>query len=253
MNRLLFTLILFSLPVFCLAQSYNTIPKEYRFWVIVGMITILLFVVALVIIFLNWLENRKSNKNKNEQQSPQDKVKKRELYDLRQKLNEKDNTIKSLNNEIETLKKEKIDLQKDKENLERRLTHLRKENEKIKEKIIIQNGNEKRSNNKDETEKYINESDFIYLTPLEGPLVEAGPEHVVYYKAWKKDGKIYFEFVNNDRTKKAINNRTSIIEPFCEKVESSKSPDASEMIATITPGLLNDDYTIIDKAKIEYK
>ena len=85
MNRLLFTLILFSLPVFCLAQSYNTIPKEYRFWVIVGMITILLFVVALVIIFLNWLENRKSNKNKNEQQSPQDKVKKRELYDLRQK------------------------------------------------------------------------------------------------------------------------------------------------------------------------
>ena len=102
-------------------------------------------------------------------------------------------------------------------------------------------------------EKYTHEFDFIYLTPLEGPLVEAGPEHAVYYRAWRKDGKFYFEFVNNDRTKKAINNRTSIIEPFCEKVESSKSPDDSEMIATITPGLLNDDYTVIDKAKIEYK
>ena len=124
---------------------------------------------------------------------------------------------------------------------------------KSKERLKTQNRNENKPNKKEDIEKYTHEFDFIYLTPLEGPLVEAGPEHAVYYRAWRKDGKFYFEFVNNDRTKKAINNRTSIIEPFCEKVESSKSPDDSEMIATITPGLLNDDYTVIDKAKIEYK
>lgn len=245
MNRFFFTLVLLRLPVFCLAQNNIMTSEEYWFLVIIGMISILLFAAVLVIILLNWLENRKSNKN--ERQTPSAQDKKMEIFELKQKLKVKDDEIKSLNKKI-------IDLQKEKDDLEKKLTLLcKKENVKSKERLKTQNRNENKPNKKEDIEKYTHEFDFIYLTPLEGPLVEAGPEHAVYYRAWRKDGKFYFEFVNNDRTKKAINNRTSIIEPFCEKVESSKSPDDSEMIATITPGLLNDDYTVIDKAKIEYK
>lgn len=252
MNRFFFTLIILSLPVFCSAQGFRMTSEEYWFLVIIGVISILLFAAVLVIMLLNWLENRKSRINK--QQSPSAQDNKNEVYELKQKLNEKGCKIKSYEKEIEDLQKEKEDLQKEKEDLEKRLTLLcKKENEKSKEGMITQNRNAVRPNNKEQNEKYTHEYDYIYLTPLEGPLVEAGPEHAVYYRAWKKDGKFFFEFVNNDRTKKAINNRTSIIEPFCEKVESSKSPDDSEMITTISPGLLNDDYTIIDKAKIEYK
>lgn len=248
MNRFFFTLIILSLPVFCSAQGFRMTSEEYWFLVIIGVIFILLFAAVLVIMLLNWLENRKSRKNKQQSPPAQDK---KALFELEQKLKGKKEMIDSLNEQIDKLQNDKKDLQNVIDGLEKRLSF--QENEKSKEVIKSQNRSEIRLNIKEESERYSQDYGFIYLTVLEGPLVEARPEHTVYYKAWREKGKLLFEFVNNDRTKKAINNRTSIIEPFCEKVESSKSPDDSEMITTISPGLLNDDYTVRDKAKIEYK
>lgn len=94
---------------------------------------------------------------------------------------------------------------------------------------------------------------FIMLTVKNGLFVEADPCGVCYYRTWTANGKKYFEFVNNDRTKKAINNRSILIEPFCIKMEKSISPDEADMIETIEPGILSDDYTVIEKAKIIYK
>lgn len=251
MNRFFFTLIILSLPVFCSAQGFRMTSGEYWFLVIIGVISILLFAAVLVIMLLNWLENRKSRKNKQQSPPAQDK---KALFELKQELKEKKEVIDSLNEQIDELRNDKKDLQNVIDDLEKRLSFLgKKENEKSKEVIKSQNRSEIRLNIKEESERYSQDNGFIYLTVLEGPLVEARPEHIVYYKAWREKGKLLFEFVNNDKTKKAINNRTSIIEPFCEKVESSKSPDDSEMITTISPGLLNDDYTVRDKAKIEYK
>ena len=93
---------------------------------------------------------------------------------------------------------------------------------------------------------------FIELAVINGSLVKEESEQT-YYRAWREKGQLLFEFVNNDRTRKAINNRTIIIEPFCIKLESSKSPDNSEEIETKTPGILNEDYTIRRKAEIIYK
>lgn len=250
MNRFFFTLIILSLPVFCSAQGFKMTSEEYWFLVIIGVVSILLFAAVLVIMLLHWLENRKSNNNDQQSSSAQDK---KALFELKQELKEKKEVIESLNEQIDDLQNDKKDLQNVIDDLEKRLSFLKKENEKSKEEIKSQNRSEIRLNIKEESERYSQDYGFIYLTVLEGPLVEARPEHAVYYKAWREKGKLLFEFVNNDRTKKAINNRTSIIEPFCEKVESSKSPDDSEMITTISPGLLNDDYTVRDKAKIEYK
>ena len=96
-------------------------------------------------------------------------------------------------------------------------------------------------------------SGYSELTVLNGRLVKAESEHTVYYRSWRKKNKMFFEFVNNDRTRKAINNRTIIIEPFCIKQDDSKSPDLSEEIETKVPGILNEDYSIFKKAEIIYK
>lgn len=94
---------------------------------------------------------------------------------------------------------------------------------------------------------------FIMLTVKNGLFAEADPNGVCYYRTWTANGKKLFEFVNNDRTKKAINNRSILIEPFCIKMEKSISPDEADMIETIEPGVLSDDNTIKEKAKIIYK
>lgn len=97
------------------------------------------------------------------------------------------------------------------------------------------------------------QSNFTYLTVLNGNLVEAEPDQTIYYRSWKEKGQLMFEFVNNERTRKAINNRTIIIEPFCIKQEMSKTPDLSEKIETKFPGVLNEDFTLLKKAEIIYK
>lgn len=97
------------------------------------------------------------------------------------------------------------------------------------------------------------QSSNMFFTVLNGNLVEAEPDQTIYYHCWKEKGKMLFEFVNNERTRKAINNRTVIIEPFCIKQEMSKSPDLSEVIETKIPGILNEDFTIFKKAEIIYK
>lgn len=93
----------------------------------------------------------------------------------------------------------------------------------------------------------------IMLTVKNGLFVEANPFGVCYYKTWTTNGKKLFEFVNNDRTKMAINNRSILIEPFCIKMEKSISPDEADMVETKIPGILSDDFTVIEKAKIIYK
>lgn len=94
---------------------------------------------------------------------------------------------------------------------------------------------------------------YIMLTVKNGLFVEADPCGVYYYRTWMANGKKFYEFVNNDRTKKAINNRSVLIEPFCTKIEQSISPDESDMIETIEPGILADDNSVKEKAKIVYK
>lgn len=85
-----------------------------------------------------------------------------------------------------------------------------------------------------------------------GRLKHAEIGDVVYYKAWKEQEKIYFVFVNSDRTKKAINNRTTIIEPFCEDVGDIKSPNNADSIEIVKEGILNRDLQVVKKVQIKY-
>ena len=150
MNRFFLTVSLLSLPVLCSAQGNGLTSRDYRFLLIIGLILILLFAAVLVVMLLNWLENRKSRKNK--QQSPP-ALDKKALFELKQELKEKKEVIDSLNEQIDELQNDKKDLQNVIDDLEKRLSFLgKKENEKSKEVIKSQNRSEIRLNIKEESE-----------------------------------------------------------------------------------------------------
>lgn len=94
-------------------------------------------------------------------------------------------------------------------------------------------------------------ADYIYLTVMDSKLVVASPSQVSYYRAWEIEGDIFFEFYS-DRTAKAINNRSVIIEPFCDKDPESVPADKATSIETSLCGFLNKDYSINTKTTIKY-
>lgn len=94
---------------------------------------------------------------------------------------------------------------------------------------------------------------FEKLTVQDGKLVKADIGQAIYYVMWKEGNKNLFKFVNNDKTRKAINNRTIIIEPFCDIIKFSKYPDESNFIEVCTPGIVTDNFSVIKKIKIQYK
>lgn len=93
--------------------------------------------------------------------------------------------------------------------------------------------------------------DYTSLTVMDGKLVVASSSQVSYYRAWEIEGDIFFEFYS-DRTAKAINNRSVIIEPFCDKDPESVPADKATSIETSLCGFLNKDYSINTKTTIKY-
>ena len=94
---------------------------------------------------------------------------------------------------------------------------------------------------------------YTNLTISDGKLVEASIGQTAYYRSWLQKGKILFEFNGErQRMKKAIYNRTAILDPFCLKDASSILPEEANYLETIHPGELDSDYNIIKKATIKY-
>ena len=259
--ELSFVMLMVHIKTFAFQMSLGLFPSSLSGWGIDTTIMVLIFLMIIMIAivgfisFLNSkedkgstsvrqkcpLHDKPSQNAKNQNQTAeilklqdQLKTKERNIENLNKELDNRDTVINQLNIEIKALNE---------------LLNINN-NKSIGSALVKSDSVKVLEPSAPSTHK----QDFtkINLTVLEGPLVEAGPEHAVYYKAWREGSRLLFEFVNNDRTKKAINNRTSIIEPFCEKVETSKSPDDSERIKTCEPGVLNEDYSIRVKAKIEY-
>lgn len=97
-----------------------------------------------------------------------------------------------------------------------------------------------------------NNSQYLYLKVVDGGrLANAQNEDNAYYRAWTYNGILYFEF-SASKVMKAINNRTSVIEPFCDIINGTVEPDNASVVNVKAYGKLNMDYTIIEKVKIEY-
>jgi len=93
--------------------------------------------------------------------------------------------------------------------------------------------------------------EYVALTVTDGNLTIASTSKASYYRAWEIDDDIFYEFYS-DKTAKAINNRSVIIEPFCEKDPTSVPADQASNIETILYGFLNKDYSIKTKTIIKF-
>lgn len=231
----------------------------------------ILYIIGIVIFFLIFLlliwiridtkrDAKKSEASKELSKEDKSIVRKvqSENDNLRQKISDKEQEINSLNYTLIEKENEIASLKRQIESISssfRSSTYLNDSNKDDSNKQEEDNNSEKTDvgdNNKTNSNPLVGKFNFIELAVINGSLVKEESEQT-YYRAWRENGHLLFEFVNNDRTRKAINNRTIIVEPFCIKLESSKSPDLSEEIETKTPGILNDDFTLRKKAEIIYK
>lgn len=111
---------------------------------------------------------------------------------------------------------------------------------------------ERRTEIEDKNTEKPQNPEYKYLTVTNGKLTVTSVDQVYYYRAWSKNGNYYFEFFSN-KTAKAINNRSVIIEPFCDKTSSSITPDQASSVESCQPGTLNSDFTLNTKTKIRFK
>lgn len=112
---------------------------------------------------------------------------------------------------------------------------------------------QKQVSHQEEAQKLVRPEDveYIFLTVTDGKLAIASTSQVSYYKAWEIDNDIFYEFYS-DKTAKAINNRSVIIEPFCEKDPASIPADQASNIETTLYGFLNKDYSVKSKTIIKF-
>ena len=255
MKKIIIFCIAISIPLVCSAE--NPFFGESMDFISI-FCAVLLFLLLMSVVWIYYESKKGNNKkssfiiedNLNGQEYNHGKDKRsnvNKILELKEEIKELNKLISEKNEEINELKKEN--------------SFLRGKNKIIKDSPSENSNDEKKKDidNISEKNDYINpnssdaHSDFIALTVVNGNLSKAESDHTIYYRSWRNKDKLLFEFVNNERTRKAINNRTIIIEPFCIKQENSKSPDISEEIETIIPGVLNEDFTLLKKAEIIYK
>ena len=180
------------------------------------------------------------------QTSSQVGITKKEYNKIVGDINDFDNRIESLGKRINNLEIKYNKLSKDVDELE----HLIKVNFKETETSSVNKVEDKKTNTKD-SKKETNRN-YINLTIRDSRLVEVETYEQTYYRTWLEDGKYYFEFVEPERIQKVINNRFTIIEPFCDNSSDSNLPDESAQICVIQPGELNSEYNVIKKVIIKY-
>lgn len=193
------------------------------------------------------VDSNKQIKGK-KQTSPQVGITKKEYNKIVGDMNDFDNDIECLGKRIKNLEIKYNKLSKDIDELE----HLIKVSFKETETVISSEKKIEDKKIKTKESKKKLDRNYINLTIRESRLVEVEAYEQTYYRTWLEDGKYYFEFVEPERIQKVINNRFTIIEPFCDNSSDSNLPDESTQICVIQPGELNSEYNVIKKVVIKY-
>ncbi|MGM9799849.1 MAG: hypothetical protein ACI30M_04110 [Muribaculaceae bacterium] len=95
---------------------------------------------------------------------------------------------------------------------------------------------------------------YILLSISDGRLVQASSSQTPYYRAWRQGGRLLYEFYcDSQKVKKAINNCSAIIAPFCLKDVKSVELNQAEAIKTVQFGELDSNYEILNKTIIKFK
>ena len=95
--------------------------------------------------------------------------------------------------------------------------------------------------------------DYTNLSIVDGALVESAAGKASYYRFWKYENRLFFEFFcEESRLLKTINNHSVTIDPFCQKSDDSKSHIEAESISTVKFGELDSNLRIVSKPIIKY-
>lgn len=100
--------------------------------------------------------------------------------------------------------------------------------------------------------KQVETREYIWLKAVDGGRLSiAQSADAAMYRAWKNRDGYAFEFCCA-KTGKAINNRTSVIDPFCEVQTNGIDPDQAKNVNVKKLGSLSSDFRVITKVIIQY-
>lgn len=94
---------------------------------------------------------------------------------------------------------------------------------------------------------------YCDLAVSDGHLVSCAVGQTTYFRSWEYDGKYYFEFYcEPSKVLKAFNNRSVIIDPFCQKDNDSVPVDEAKTLTTIEFGEIDANFNIIRKSTVRF-
>ena len=95
---------------------------------------------------------------------------------------------------------------------------------------------------------------YTNLAVSDGHLVPCTVGQTYYYHTWEYEGRYFFEFFcEQSKAAKAINNRSVILDPFCQKDSKSVPVDEAKLMDIIEFGEVDKELNIISNSIIRFK
>lgn len=137
-------------------------------------------------------------------------------------------------------------------NLQRKENKERKRQEEIERKAALAEAKRKAA-----FDPFVSKPENVTYTDLavvDGKLVPWSMGKTSYYHYWEYEGRYFFEFFcEQTKAAKAINNRSAIIDPFCQKDSSSVAVDKANSMIIDKFGELDSELNVISKSIIIYQ
>lgn len=99
------------------------------------------------------------------------------------------------------------------------------------------------------------EPKYTKLRVSGGKLEECLRGQVSYYRCWREEGRILYEFSSDPSSKErlAINNHSTQIDPFCQIENGSTDVEFTKHVEVTKAGELNEDYTVKSKCVVKFE
>lgn len=95
---------------------------------------------------------------------------------------------------------------------------------------------------------------YFNLAVSDGKLVPCSIGQTYYYHYWEYEGTFYYEFFcEQSKVAKAVNNRSVIIDPFCQKDSESVAVDEAKSMVIKQFGVIDQNFNVLSKSLISYK
>lgn len=156
--------------------------------------------------------------------------------------------MKSVKSETPERKQSKKELHRQ----ERKEERTRKKQEEIDRKTALAEQRRKQLFNPKTTKP----ENVVYnnLAVSDGHLVPCTVGQNYYYHSWEYEGRYFFEFFcEQSKAAKAINNRSVILDPFCQKDSKSVPVDEAKLMEIIEFGEVDKELNIISKSIVRFK